>query len=179
MSDMISFNGTIEIDTDALAKVFDRDKNWNQYKINFLHFISLPEGDYGNNNVRDLFLNRLNLNSHETFVSLKNVSVSSHLFIKRTGEIIQFVPFDKVAWHAGVSNYRGRNDCNEFSIGIELEGTIKDYFEDMQYKKLNEIICCLRKEYRQMEVVGHKDVAPSRKLDPGEKFDWERLNIVK
>ena len=112
-------------------------------------------------------------------MSLKNVSVSSHLFIKRTGEIIQFVPFDKVAWHAGVSNYRGRNDCNEFSIGIELEGTIKDYFEDMQYKKLNEIISCLRKEYRQMEVVGHKDVAPSRKLDPGEKFDWERLNIVK
>ena len=148
-------------------------------EIIILHCISLPEGEYGNNNVRDLFLNRLNINSHETFMSLKNVSVSSHLFIKRTGEIIQFVPFDKVAWHAGVSNYRGRNDCNEFSIGIELEGTIKDYFEDMQYKKLNEIICCLRKEYRQMEVVGHKDVAPSRKLDPGEKFDWERLNIVK
>ena len=141
-----------------------------------LHCISLPEGEYGNNNVIDLFLNTLNLKSHKTFESLENVCVSSHVFIKRTGKIIQFVPFNKVAWHAGKSSYKGRENCNEFSIGIELEGSIKDYFEDIQYVRLNEIIHCLREEYRHMDVVGHRDVAPLRKLDPGEKFDWERLN---
>ena len=107
----------------------DRPKNIEIDSI-IIHCISLPESEYDNDNVIDLFLNKLNYKCHPSFTSLKNVRVSSHLFIKRTGEIIQFVPFDKRAWHAGVSKYKGRENFNDFSIGIELHGSISEQYTE-------------------------------------------------
>ena len=105
-----------------------------------IHCISLPVGSYGNQNIVDLFMNNLDINQDPSFESLKDVKVSSHLLIRRDGEIIQFVPFNLRAWHAGVSKHKERENCNDYSIGIELEGTDKSNFTDTQYKRLNEII---------------------------------------
>ena len=104
-----------------------------------IHCISLPEGSYGNDNIVDLFTNKIDVNSDPTFESLKDIKVSSHLLIKRDGEIIQFVPFNLRAWHAGVSKHGDRVNCNDYSIGIELEGTSKSKFTDIQYKNLNKV----------------------------------------
>ena len=140
-----------------------------------IHCISLPQGSYANNNVADFFLNKLNFNDHVSFESLRNIKVSAHLYIDRSGEVIQFVPFDKCAWHAGKSEFMGKKNCNDFSIGIELEGTVNQEYEDIQYRKLKEIVDLLIKQYEIKHVVGHKDVAPNRKLDPGTKFDWGKI----
>jgi AmpD protein len=105
------------------------------------------------------------------------MKVSAHVLIKRNGEVIQFVPFNKRAWHAGVSSYKGKNDCNNFSIGIELEGSDDDIFEDIQYKKLSLITSLLIEEYDLItkdNIKGHSDIAPERKTDPGVLFDWDR-----
>ena len=112
-----------------------------------LHCISLPEGQYGNNYPKDLFLNKLDFKKHSSFESLRDLRVSSHLLINRDGSLVQFVPFNKCAWHAGQSSFEGRDDCNKFSIGIELEGTIKENFTDQQYAILNEIVSLLKREY--------------------------------
>ena len=141
-----------------------------------IHCISLPEGDFLNSNVIDLFQNKLDCNKHSTFKTLEGLKVSAHLFIRRNGEIIQFVPFNKCAWHAGESSFKDRDNCNNFSIGIELEGTVRDEFTDKQYEVLNPIILKLKEEYAITDVVGHSDIAPDRKIDPGPHFDWERLN---
>jgi AmpD protein len=135
-----------------------------------IHGISLPEGQFGNDNVIKLFLNQLK--------SKKDLRVSSHLYIRRDGEVIQFVPFDLRAWHAGVSNFQGRENCNDFSIGIELEGSDDVIYTDIQYKKLKEIIKILKKLYPEItdsRIVGHSDIAPGRKTDPGPLFDWSRI----
>ena len=141
-----------------------------------IHCISLPEGDFLNSNVMDLFQNKLDCNKHPSFKSLKDLKVSAHLFIRRNGEIIQFVPFDKCAWHAGESSFNDRDNCNNFSIGIELEGTVQEEFTDKQYEVLNPVILKLKEEYKINHIVGHSDIAPDRKIDPGPHFDWERLN---
>ena len=112
-----------------------------------LHCISLPEGQYGTNYPKDLFLNKLDFKKHSSFESLRDLRVSSHLLINRDGSLVQFVPFNKCAWHAGQSSFEGRDDCNKFSIGIELEGTIKENFTDQQYAILNEIVSLLKREY--------------------------------
>ena len=141
-----------------------------------LHCISLPEGQYANNYPKDLFLNKLDFKKHSSFESLRDMRVSSHLLINRDGSLMQFVPFNKCAWHAGQSSFEGRDDCNKFSIGIELEGTIKENFTDQQYAILNEIVSLLKKEYPVKNIVGHSEIAPNRKKDPGPYFEWNRLN---
>ena len=143
-----------------------------------IHSISLPPGIYGGNEIKDFFLNQLDTSKHEYFKSIKDLKVSSHIVIKRTGEILQFVPFNKRAWHAGISSYLGRERCNDYSIGIELEGTDDNEFTNEQYNSLMNVTSSLIKTYSNLSkdrLVGHSDIAPGRKTDPGSFFKWERL----
>ena len=145
-----------------------------------IHCISLPMGSYDNQNIVDLFMNNLDINQDPTFESLKDVKVSSHLLIKRDGEIIQFVPFNLRAWHAGISKHKERENCNDYSIGIELEGTDKSSFTDTQYERLNEVIISLKDYYPEIvdeNIIGHNEVSPDRKNDPGPFFEWNRIKV--
>ena len=141
-----------------------------------IHCISLPEGSFNNDNPTKLFLNELDFEKHDSFKSLEGLKVSAHILIERNGSLIQFVPFNKCAWHAGQSNYAGRDRCNEFSIGIELKGSIKEEFTSYQYSVLNNLLDLLKKEYGDMDVVGHNEIAPNRKNDPGPYFNWDLIN---
>ena len=155
----------------------DRPKNIEVNSI-IIHCISLPENEYDNDNVIDLFLNRINYECHPSFTSLKNIRVSSHLFIKRTGEIIQFVPFDKRAWHAGVSEYEGRKNFNDFSVGIELHGSITEQYTERQYQALNYCIVHLKELFPSIQdsnILGHNEIASDRKHDPGPNFIWSKI----
>jgi AmpD protein len=151
-------------------------ERYDDIELIVIHCISLPEGEYNNNHPKDLFLNKLDLSIHPSFETLKNLKVSSHLLINRDGSFQQFVPFNKCAWHAGQSSFEGKEDCNKFSIGIELEGTINESFTDQQYTILNEIIGLLKREYPVKNIVGHSEVAGGRKKDPGPYFEWKRIN---
>ena len=141
-----------------------------------IHCISLPEGSFNNDNPTKLFLNELDFEKHDSFKSLEGLKVSAHILIERDGSLIQFVPFNKCAWHAGQSNYAGRDRCNEFSIGIELKGSIKEEFTNDQYSVLNDLLDLLKEEYGDMDVVGHSEIAPNRKNDPGPYFNWDLIN---
>ena len=141
-----------------------------------IHCISLPEGSFNNDNPTKLFLNELDFEKHDSFKSLEGLKVSAHILIERNGSLIQYVPFNKCAWHAGQSNYAGRDRCNEFSIGIELKGSIKEEFTNDQYSVLNDLLDLLKKEYGDMDVVGHSEIAPNRKNDPGPYFNWGLIN---
>jgi len=143
-----------------------------------IHSISLPPGQYGGDSIECFFQNQLNKNEHPYFEEICDMQVSSHVLIKRSGELVQFVPFHERAWHAGQSNYHGREHCNDFSIGIELEGTDSDKFEDIQYQQLAQLVSALRTAYPAItdNITGHSDIAPGRKKDPGTGFDWEKLN---
>lgn len=143
-----------------------------------VHNISLPPGEFGSHAVEAFFTGQLDMNSHPAYASISHLRVSSHLFIRRTGEIIQFVPFHKRAWHAGESNFQGRARCNDFSIGIELEGTDDIPYEINQYDQLAKVIKLLMRTYPMISherIVGHVDIAPGRKTDPGPVFDWNFL----
>tara|TARA_B100000925_G_C21745255_1_gene361033 strand:- start:31 stop:558 length:528 start_codon:yes stop_codon:yes gene_type:complete len=143
-----------------------------------LHCISLPEGKYDNDNVIEFFTNKLDYNKHPSFDDLRDLKVSSHLFIRRSGEIVQFVPFNKRAWHAGKSHYKGRSNYNDFSIGIELEGSVEDSYTNEQYNKLKNCILLLKELFPSIQdnnILGHSDIAPGRKKDPGLNFSWERI----
>ncbi|RMH14616.1 MAG: 1,6-anhydro-N-acetylmuramyl-L-alanine amidase AmpD [Gammaproteobacteria bacterium] len=144
-----------------------------------LHGISLPEGHFGTPYVEQLFTNQLETTAHPDFADLEDLRVSAHIFIRRTGEVIQFVPFHKRAWHAGVSSFRNRNCCNDFSIGIELEGCNTIPYESIQYQRLTHLVIGLLRTYPSLspdKIVGHCDIAPDRKTDPGPVFDWERFH---
>ena len=141
-----------------------------------IHNLSLPPGQFGNNFVDQFFTNKLDPNKDPYFEEIYEMKVSSHLFIDREGLLTQFVPFDRAAWHAGVSEFKGRDNCNEFSIDIELEGTDDLEYPPNQYKALIEATKALMEAYPNISVdniVGHKDIAPIRKTDPGEAFDWD------
>ncbi|MDR9433744.1 MAG: 1,6-anhydro-N-acetylmuramyl-L-alanine amidase AmpD [Spiribacter sp.] len=143
-----------------------------------IHGISLPEGIFGNDHVLQLFTNRLDTRNDERFTHLAGLRVSAHLYIHRDGHITQFVPFTQRAWHAGHSSFAGRSECNDFSIGIELEGTDQSHYADIQYQCLEAVIPALRDAYpgiAEDRVVGHCHIAPGRKSDPGPLFDWGRL----
>jgi AmpD protein len=140
-----------------------------------IHNISLPPGEFEGDGVAELFTNRLDPAANPYFETIKDLRVSAHFFIRRDGELIQFVSSDKRAWHAGASSWEGRERCNDFSIGIELEGTDDTPFTDAQYHRLNGLIDKLRARYPIRAVVGHSDIAPDRKTDPGPGFDWERI----
>ena len=143
-----------------------------------IHCISLPAGHFGGDFIRELFCNQIDHARHTDFDSLRGMRVSSHLLIRRTGQIQQFVPFHQRAWHAGQSSFDGRNNCNDFSLGIELEGTDTGQFNDIQYARLGETCRCLAEAYAipVKNIVGHSDIAPGRKTDPGVGFDWARLH---
>ena len=139
-----------------------------------IHNISLPPGQFGGQAVAQLFTNTLDADVHPYFAQLKGVRVSAHFLIQRTGEIIQFVPCSKRAWHAGASAWRGRTACNDFSMGVELEGTDFLPFSDQQYAALIRLTRLLKRAFPIREIAGHSDIAPGRKTDPGQKFDWSR-----
>lgn len=146
-----------------------------------IHCISLPEGHFGTPHVHDLFMGTLNPDAHESFESLRNLNVSAHIFISRNGDITQFVPFHERAWHAGISHFQGRDQCNDFSIGIELEGTDQLEFTEAQYASLLPLIQALQRQYpaiTQDRIVGHEDIAPGRKTDPGRCFDWGKIKNI-
>ena len=140
-----------------------------------LHSISLPPGRYGGPEIEDLFLNRLDWSAHPYFESIRGLQVSSHFVIRRSGEVIQFVSCDQRAWHAGVSSWRGRENCNDFSIGVELEGLEGETFEAAQYGALVTLAQAIATRYPVSAVAGHEHIAPGRKRDPGDGFDWIHL----
>ena len=143
-----------------------------------MHCISLPEGVYNNSNIESLFTNTLNCDLDETFQSLVDVEVSAHFCIKRNGEVIQFVSTDDKAWHAGISSYNSVPSCNDFSIGIEMQGTDSSNYEKKQYISLNKLLIDIRKYYPKVrDITSHSDIAPGRKTDPGEFFDWNKVKF--
>lgn len=151
-----------------------------QHDINLIiiHGISLPPGNFGGNWIDDLFKGRLDPGAHPYFQDIASLKVSAHLLIRRNGEVVQYVPFDKRAWHAGESAFDGRSCCNDYSIGIELEGDDDTQYETIQYSRLAEVVRCLMAAYPDISaerIVGHCDVAPGRKTDPGSAFDWSTL----
>lgn len=139
-----------------------------------IHNISLPPNQYGGAYVEQLFTGTLNPDEHPYFQQIYQLNVSAHLFIRRNGEMIQFVPFNKRAWHAGLSCYRGKENCNNFSIGIELEGSDNEPFTEKQYQQLASVTQLLTAHYPIADIVGHNDIAPTRKTDPGPYFDWNK-----
>lgn len=143
-----------------------------------IHGISVPPGEFGGDGVERLFTNTLDWKAHPYFASLRGLEVSSHLLVRRDGEVVQFVPFTHRAWHAGVSCFRGREACNDYSIGIELEGEDETPYCDAQYAALSAVIGALLEACPSLgkrRIAGHCDVAPGRKTDPGPAFDWLRL----
>ncbi|WPE16421.1 1,6-anhydro-N-acetylmuramyl-L-alanine amidase AmpD [Candidatus Thioglobus autotrophicus] len=140
-----------------------------------IHNISLPPGEFNNNYIEDFFTNQLQTDQHPYFETLKEVKVSAHLLIKRDGRIIQFVDFDQRAWHAGRSSFNQIDDCNNYSIGIELEGTDNSPYETLQYQSLNQVLSILKAHYPITDIRGHSEIAPGRKTDPGPAFDWRKL----
>lgn len=142
-----------------------------------IHNISLPPGQFGTGCVQRFFTNQLPPGEHPYFKEIEGLEVSSHLLIERTGKVIQFVSFDKKAWHAGRSCFNGRDNCNEFSIGIELEGTDEIPYSSQQYEALARITRVLQQQYPEItqdRITGHEHIAPGRKTDPGQAFDWTR-----
>jgi AmpD protein len=139
-----------------------------------IHNISLPAGRFGGPHVSDLFTGRVDYNTDPSFADLRGLRVSSHFFIRRDGRVIQYVSADERAWHAGGSSFRGREKCNDYSIGVELEGTDDTPFEPVQYDALAALTLALQARYPLADVRGHEHIAPGRKTDPGPLFDWER-----
>ncbi len=140
-----------------------------------LHSISLPPGRYGGNEVQQLFTNQLDWDAHPYFQGIRGITVSSHFYIRRGGELWQFVSCDERAWHAGASSYRGRSNCNDDSIGIELEGLEGHLFEPAQYASLTALCASILQRYPIGHLAGHEHIAPGRKHDPGAGFDWQML----
>jgi len=140
-----------------------------------VHGISLPPGEFGGPGIVELFTNRLDPIAHPYYASIADLRVSAHFVIRRTGELLQFVPCTKRAWHAGTSIWQDREQCNDFSLGLELEGTDTTPYSAIQYRMLARLLKALYRRYPFRHVVGHSDIAPGRKTDPGPAFDWERL----
>ena len=140
-----------------------------------IHNISLPPSQYGGNGIIELFTNTLNPDEHPYYAEIYTRKVSAHFLIRRDGELVQFVSCLQRAWHAGVSNWLGRERCNDFSVGIELEGSDFEAFEPAQYKSLQQLLTLLKQIYPIQHIVGHSDIAPGRKTDPGPYFDWSTI----
>lgn len=140
-----------------------------------IHSISLPPGQYGGDEVAQLFTNQLDWDAHPYFQQIRDIEVSSHFFVRRSGALIQFVGCDQRAWHAGRSHYRGRDNCNDDSIGIELEGLEGQTFEAAQYETLTQLCLALQQRYPIAHIAGHEHIAPERKKDPGSGFDWSQF----
>ncbi|MBO9491045.1 1,6-anhydro-N-acetylmuramyl-L-alanine amidase AmpD [Endozoicomonas sp. G2_1] len=157
---------------------FDQRPEGTNIDLLVIHNISLPPGQFGGPYITDLFMGRLDPSQDSFFEGIYQLRVSAHCLIRRDGEIIQYVNFDQRAWHAGVSKYRGKERCNDFSIGIELEGTDNIPYTKQQYQQLVSLVIKLRETYPLIKdnIVGHCDIAPGRKTDPGPSFDWQYFN---
>jgi AmpD protein len=158
---------------------FDSRPDNTQIKLVVVHGISLPPGEYGGGHIQQFFCNNLNPELHPYFESICSMAVSAHCLIERDGNIIQFVSFQDRAWHAGESEWRGEPTCNNFSVGIELEGCDDQPYCDAQYLSLASLVAALRRAYPQISddaITGHSDIAPVRKTDPGPAFDWAELS---
>jgi len=143
-----------------------------------VHSISLPPGVFGGNAIEHLFTNRLAWDAHPYYATIRGLRVSAHFVIRRDGELVQFVSCERRAWHAGASVWRGRENCNDYSVGVELEGLEGEVFEAAQYRQLARLGAALARRYPIADVAGHEHVAPGRKADPGPGFDWPRLRRV-
>ena len=143
-----------------------------------IHGISLPPGEFGGDAIAKLFTNTLDCTAHPAFEAMRDLRVSAHFLIRRGGEIVQFVPCAKRAWHAGESCHAGRERCNDFSVGVELEGADDIAYADPQYEALARLAAILIARYPIADIVGHSDIAPGRKTDPGPAFDWPRLRAM-
>ncbi len=151
---------------------FDSRPDPDDITLLVIHNISLPGGCFGGPHVSDLFTGRVDYNADPSFADLRGLKVSSHFFIRRDGRVMQYVSANDRAWHAGTSSFLGREKCNDYSIGIELEGTDDTPFEPAQYRALAALTEALRRRYPLADVQGHEDIAPGRKTDPGPLFDW-------
>jgi AmpD protein len=154
---------------------FDERPEGEGISLIVIHNISLPPGEFGGPWIDDLFMGRLDPGAHPYFREIAGLRVSAHFLIRRDGGLVQYVPPGKRAWHAGASSWNGRERCNDFSIGIELEGADDVPFAEPQYEALRELIGRLEAQYGKLDLAGHSDVAPGRKTDPGPWFEWERL----
>lgn len=157
----------------VISPNYDARPHQTRVSLLVIHSISLPPNEYGGDAISRFFTNTLDHAEHPYFEQLKGIKVSSHFLIRRDGQVIQFVPCNKRAWHAGVSIWHGRTRCNDFSIGIELEGSDFEPYSELQYVALVRLTRCLKRAYSIHDIVGHSDIAPERKTDPGPFFDWE------
>ncbi len=155
---------------------FDERPENESIRLIVIHAISLPPREFGGPEIIQLFTNCLDPEAHPYFREIRDLRVSAHFLVRRDGELIQFVPCSGRAWHAGISSWIGRESCNNFSLGIELEGCDELPFEDVQYLALNRLLANLRRRFSIEAVVGHSDIAPGRKTDPGPRFDWHRVH---
>ena len=167
--------GYIESATQIASPNFDARPENTTIDLIVIHNISLPPNIYAGSGVVQLFTNTLNPNEHPYYETIYTHKVSSHFFIRRDGELIQFVSCLQRAWHAGVSQWQNRERCNDFSVGVELEGSDFEAFEAAQYKTLKLLIKALKKTYPIQQIVGHSDIAPGRKTDPGAYFEWAKI----
>lgn len=171
----INLNGTCSEAKFIASPNIDARPNAEDISLIVIHNISLPPNQYGGNGVIELFTNQLNPDEHPYYAEIGHLKVSSHFFIRRDGELIQFASCNDRAWHAGTSNWQGRERCNDFSIGIELEGSDFEAFEPMQYETLETLIASIKARYPIEAITGHSDIAPGRKTDPGPYFNWSRI----
>ena len=141
-----------------------------------VHNISLPAGRFGGPHVSDLFTARVDYNADPSFADLRGLEVSAHFFVRRDGRLLQYVSCNDRAWHAGTSSFRGRDNCNDFSVGVELEGSDNVAFTPVQYTVLADLAAALQKRYPLRDIQGHEHIAPGRKTDPGPCFDWSELD---
>jgi AmpD protein len=146
-----------------------------EIRLLVVHNISLPPGEFGGDAIARLFTNTLDFSEHPYYETVRDLKASAHFLIRRDGELIQFVPCASRAWHAGASGWRGRERCNDFSVGVELEGVDDQPYAGAQYSSLSRLFLLLRARYPIVDVVGHADIAPGRKTDPGPAFDWARF----
>ncbi len=176
MTQAVVQNGLLSIADVRLSPNHDQRPVQTVISLIVVHCISLPPGQFGGEWIDRLFMNRIRGDEHQSFADLKGLRVSSHLLIRRDGQVVQYVPFHLRAWHAGVSSFEGVEKCNDYSIGIELEGADEVAYEPVQYQRLAAAVTALMKSYPQItpqRIVGHSDIAPGRKTDPGPAFDWE------
>ena len=175
---MIADDGVLESAIQAPSPNCDARPQGETVSLLVIHNISLPPGQFGGEGVVRLFTNRLDFSEHPYYETLRGTRVSAHFLIRRDGELVQFVPCGRRAWHAGVSAWKGRERCNDYSIGVELEGTDELPYTDAQYRQLARLTSALRRRYPITDIVGHADVAPDRKTDPGPAFDWGRFRTL-
>lgn len=171
----INPDGILEQATFVASPNFDDRPDGTEVKLIVIHNISLPPGQYGGNGIVELFTNQLDPTAHPYYAEIHTLKVSSHFLIRRDGSVLQFVPCRLRAWHAGVSRWQGQERCNDFSVGIELEGCDTDTFTEAQYATLKPLIAALKKRYPIAGIAGHSDIAPGRKTDPGPEFDWSQI----